>query len=75
MLHEILYNATVPGAFMNALDAAKERDRQNKRYLTNDRRFEKSVAGRASRRATFWARIRSLYIRPAQGDVSQMPAE
>lgn len=75
MLHEILFNATIPGACMNAVQAAKERDRQSKRHSYDERRSGNLAKKRSWRRATVWAKLVSLFSRPAQGGADQTPAE
>jgi len=67
MLHEILFNATVPGACMNAVQASKERDRQSKRHHRNDREIKDPDAAMASRRATVWARLFSRFSHTEAG--------
>ena len=75
MLHEILFNATIPGACMNAVRAANERDRQSKRHPNDERRSANPAETRASRRATVWAKIVSLFSSPTHGGAGQTPAE
>ena len=75
MLHEILFNATIPGAYMNAMQAAKERDHQNKHLLYDERRSRKPAEKRLPRGATVWAKFVSLFSCLAHGGAGQTPAE
>ena len=75
MLHEILYNATTPGAYTNAVNAAKERERQSRRHANDDRRLDKSVGVHRSVRAALWAKLVSRFSRRAQAGACQTPAE
>lgn len=75
MLHDILFNATIPGACMNAVNAAQERNRQNERYRHKERASDKSTGLRRSRLAAVWAIFVSRFRHPAQDDPCHTPAE
>ncbi len=61
---EILFNATVPGACINAVYAAEERERQNKQHRHDNLALDKSGSAQTSRLANSWAKLISLFDRP-----------
>lgn len=72
MLREILFNATIPGAYINAVNASNERDR---RHPNDDRMLDKSAGVRKSVWAALWVKLVSRFSRRAQADACQTPAE
>lgn len=72
MLREILFNATIRGAYINAVNASNERDR---RHPNDDRMLDKSAGVRKSVWAALWVKLVSRFSRRAQADACQTPAE
>lgn len=72
MLREIPFNATIPGAYINAVNASNERDR---RHPNDDRMLDKSAGVRKSVWAALWVKLVSRFSRRAQADACQTPAE
>ncbi len=75
MLHEILFNATIPGAYVNAMRAAEEQEQRSKRHRRDKLEFDCSDDSPKSRRAAAWARLSSLFHRRARVSAGQAPAE
>ncbi len=61
---EILFNATVPGACINAVYAAEERERQNKQHRHDECEFDKPGIVQTSRLANSRGKLISLFDRP-----------
>ena len=75
MLREILFNATIPGAYINAVNASNERNRRARRHPNDDRMLDKSAGVRKSVWAALWVKLVSRFSRRAQADACQTPAE
>ncbi len=67
MLHEILFNATIPGACINAVDATKERDRACKRHPAGKRVGNKPTKAPLWAGPAIWVKFISQFSRPRTG--------
>lgn len=73
MFDEILRNATVPGAFMNAVTTSQERDLDERRRRGGYMVVEVPVP--KSRLAVFRKRIIAVFSRRSRGVEDQMPTK
>lgn len=73
MFDEILRNATVPGAFMNAVTTAEERDLQERRRRGGYKVVEVRV--KRSRLAIIRERLIAVASRRSHGAEDQMPSK
>lgn len=75
MLNDILFNATIPGACMNAISAAEESERQSKLNSPKRPRSMKRHEKRALLCSKFWPRLASRIGRWKQSAGRHEPAK
>ena len=73
MFEEFLRNATVPGAFMNAVTTAQERDLEERRRRGGYKVVE--VPAPRSRLAVIRERLVAVFSRRSHGVEDQMPSK